>query len=318
RRRRGRGPRGRAGLSHPMVTFVDGPVRASVPATSANLGPGFDSLGLALDLRDELEAEVTASGLVVEVSGAGADGVPRDESHLVVRAMRAAFAAMAAAPPGLRLTCTNVFPHARGLGSSSAAIVAGLSLARGLVAGGRLLLDDGAVFRLAAELEGHPDNVAPAFLGGFVISGRDEDGAFYAVPSTVDPRIAVVVFVPPDAVSTEVARGLLPAEVPHADAAADAGRAALLVAALAGQPEQLLRATRDYLHQNYRRTAMPESLALVDLLRADGFAAIVSGAGPTVLAFTGTGRAGRELVARCPSGWQAHRLGVDLEGVRVG
>ena len=146
--------------------------------------------------------------------------------------------------------------------------------------------------------------MAPAFFGGFVISGRDEDGAFYAVPSTVDPRIAVVVFVPPDPVSTEVARGLLPAEVPHADAAADAGRAALLVAALAGKPEQLLRATRDYLHQDYRRPAMPESLALVDRLRADGVAAIVSGAGPTVLAFTqaGAGRHGSSRPAARPGG----------------
>lgn len=300
-----------------MVTFVDGPVRASVPATSANLGPGFDALGLALDLRDELEAEVIGSGLVVEVSGAGADDVPRDESHLVVRAMHAGFAAMGATPAGLRLSCTNVIPHARGLGSSSAAIVGGLALARGLVAGGRLLLDDAAVFRLAAGIEGHPDNVAPAFLGGFVISGRDDDEDFYAVPSTVDPRITTVVFVPPDPVSTELARGLLPAEVPHAEAAADAGRAALLVAALAGRPEQLLRATRDYLHQEYRRPAMPDSLALVDLLRDHGVPAIVSGAGPTVLAFTQAGPAGRELAGRCPSGWEAHLLGVDHEGARV-
>ncbi|MGZ4454723.1 MAG: homoserine kinase, partial [Nocardioides sp.] len=150
-----------------MVTFVTGPVRVSVPATSANLGPGFDSLGLALDLRDELEAEVTASGLLVEVTGAGAEDVPRDESHLVVRSMRAAFAEMGAEPAGLRLSCTNVIPHARGLGSSSAAIVAGVCLARGLVAGGTLLMDDDALFRLAARLEGHPDNVAPAFHGGF-------------------------------------------------------------------------------------------------------------------------------------------------------
>ncbi len=301
-----------------MTTFVDGPVRASVPATSANLGPGFDSLGLALDLRDDLEAEVVGSGLVVEVTGAGADDVPRDESHLVVRAMRAGFDAMSAAPPGLRLTCRNVIPHARGLGSSSAAIVGGLALARGLVAGGRLVLDDAAVLQLAAGIEGHPDNVAPALLGGFVISGRDADDDFYAVPSTVDPRITTVVFVPPDPVSTDLARGLLPAEVPHADAAADAGRTALLVAALAGKPEQLLRATRDYLHQEYRRPAMPDSLALVDLLRADGVPAVVSGAGPTVLAFTRAGQSATELAQRCPSGWEVHPLGVDHEGVRVG
>jgi homoserine kinase len=218
-------------------------------------------------------------------------------------------------PPGLRLACTNVIPHARGLGSSSAAIVAGVVLARALVAGGSLLVDDDALFRLAARLEGHPDNVAPAFFGGFVISGQD-DGDCYAVRSSVDPRIEAVALVPPTPVSTEVARGLLPAEVPHADAAADAGRTALLVAALAGQPEHLLRGTRDFLHQEYRRPAMPESLALVDALRADGVPAIVSGAGPTVLAFTdATGAAG--LLARCPDGWAGHHLTVDRDGARI-
>jgi homoserine kinase len=304
-----------------MATFVSGPVRVSVPATSANLGPGFDSLGLALGLRDELEAEVIGTGLEIAVDGAGAEDVPRDESHLVVRAMRAAFAEMGAEPAGLRLTCHNVIPHARGLGSSSAAIVGGVSLARGLVAGGSLLMDDDALFRLAARIEGHPDNVAPALHGGFVISG-EEDGVFYAVGSSVDPRVSAVVFVPPTPVSTELARGLLPDRVPHADAAADAGRTALLVAALAGQPEHLHRATRDYLHQEYRRPAMPESLALVDRLRADGVAAIVSGAGPTVLAFTDgaparSGSATR-LLARCPDGWMAHHLAVDRDGVLDG
>jgi homoserine kinase len=300
-----------------VVTFADAPVHVSVPATSANLGPGFDSLGLALSLRDELHAEVTGAGLEIEVLGVGADEVPRDEGHLVVRAMREAFRAMDAEPGGLRLRCTNRIPHARGLGSSSAAIVGGIALARGLVAGGRLLLDDDAVFRLAARIEGHPDNVAPAFYGGFVISGA-EDGECYAVTVPVDPRVSTLVFVPPDGVSTERARGLLPSEVPHADAAADAGRAALLVAALGGQPEHLLRATRDFLHQDYRRPAMPDSLALVDALRADGVPALVSGAGPTVLAFTGAGLSEEELLGRCPAGWDALPLAVDHEGVRVG
>lgn len=302
-----------------MVTFVDGPVRVSVPATSANLGPGFDSLGLALSMRDELVAEVTGGGLEVAISGPGEGVLALDESHLVVRSMRAAFDLVGVQPPGLRLTCTNVIPHARGLGSSSAAIVAGVVLARALVAGGTLLVDDDALFRLAARLEGHPDNVAPAFHGGFVISGRDgrTEGDFYAVRSSVDPRIEAVVLVPPTPVSTEVARGLLPADVPHADAAADAGRTALLVAALAGQPEHLLRGTRDYLHQDYRRPAMPDSLALVDALRSDGVPAVVSGAGPTVLAFTDDAGAAA-LLGRCPDGWTAHHLTVDPEGARVG
>lgn len=297
-----------------MATFVEGPVRVTVPATSANLGPGFDAFGLALSLRDELEAEVLPDGLVIDVEGAGADGVPRDESHLVVRAMRAAFALMDAQPPGLRLSCHNVIPHARGLGSSSAAIVAGVVLARGLVAGGQLLASDESLFELACDLEGHPDNVAAAFYGGFVVSGREDD-AWYAVRVGVDPRVTAVVFVPPTGVETRVARGLLPASVPHADAAANSGRAALLVAALAGQPEHLLAATRDWLHQDQREPAMPETLALVRRLRAAGVPAVVSGAGPTVLAFgTSDTSALRE---HRPDGWVCHDLTIESDGATL-
>lgn len=299
-----------------MNGFAPGVARVSVPATSANLGPGFDALGLALGLRDRLEAEITDDGVVIEVDGVGAEDVPRDESHLVVRSMYAAFEALEVRPSGLRLSCVNVIPHARGMGSSSAAIVAGVWLARELVAGGRLLLDDAALLDLAARIEGHPDNVAPALLGGFTISGQDADGSFYAVPGAVDPRVGAVVFIPPEPVSTEMARGLLPAEVPHADAAVNAGRAALLVAALGGRPEELLRATEDRLHQDYRRPAMPASLELVEALRADGVPAIVSGAGPTVLAFTDTSDRDRTaaLVDRCPEGWTALDLAVDTRG----
>jgi homoserine kinase len=297
-----------------VATFVRGPVRVSVPATSANLGPGFDSLGLALSLRDELTAEVMPEGLEITVSGVGAGAVPDDETHLVVRAMRAAFELMDADPPGLRLHCDNVIPHARGMGSSSAAIVAGVVLARALVAGGQLLLGDDALFSLAADLEGHPDNVAPAFHGGFVISGREDD-AWFAVRSGVDPRISPVVFIPPGSVETRVARGLLPDRVSHADAAANAGRAALLVAALAGQPEHLMAATRDWLHQDYREPAMPESIALVHRLREAGVPAVVSGAGPTVLALSSTDTDTPER--HCPAGWACHRLVVEVDGARL-
>ncbi|WP_323793209.1 homoserine kinase [Nocardioides sp.] len=303
------------------MTLLDGVARVSVPATSANLGPGFDALGLALDLRDRLEAEVIPEGLVVEVEGAGSDSVPRDERHLVVRAMRLAFDALGERPTGLRLACHNVIPHARGLGSSSAAIVGGLALARGLVVGGAEQLDDEALFQLAAELEGHPDNVAPACFGGFVISGRDDengaDAPFFAVPSAVSSSLAAIVLIPPDGVETEVARGLLPDEVPHADAASNSGRAALLVAALAGRPDQLLRGTRDLLHQQFRRPAMPATIDLVDDLRSAGVPAIVSGAGPTVLAFTGAAgsAAADDILARCPEGWTALHLALDPRGV---
>lgn len=297
------------------MSFVEGPVTVSVPATSANLGPGYDCLGLALDLRDELVGEVRGEGLEVVVEGEGADGVPLDDTHLVVRAMHAAFDEMGERPAGLRLRCHNRIPHARGLGSSSAAIVGGIALARALVAGGSLLLDDDAAFRLAARLEGHPDNVAPAWYGGFVISGHDEAG-FWAVGSSVDPRVSAVVMVPPYALSTETARGLLPARVPHADAAADAARAALLVASLAGAPEHLLRATEDLLHQEYRRPAMPQTLGLVDALRGEGLPAVVSGAGPTVLVLC-AGHQCAEVTRRAPGEWWAAALRVDLDGVRV-
>lgn len=283
----------------------------SVPATSANLGPGYDCLGLALDLRDELTAEIGGDGLVVEVTGEGAAEVPLDPSHLVARAMDAAFGAMGRTSPALRLTCHNRIPHARGLGSSSAAIVGGIALARALVADGteRLGLED--CLALATALEGHPDNVAPALFGGFVVSGQDDEDV-WADQAPVDSRIRTVAFVPPTGLVTEVARGLLPSSVPHADAAANTGRAALLVAALGGAPERLLRASEDFLHQSYRRPAMPHSLDLVDRLRADGYAAVVSGAGPTVLVLL-AGDA--DLASYTPDGWRHLRLPVATEGV---
>ena len=161
------------------MSFLDGSVRVSVPATSANLGPGFDSLGLALELRDELTASATDHGLGVEIAGEGAGDVARDETHLVIRAMRAAFEVLGEQPDGLLVSCHNRVPHARGLGSSSAAIVAGVHLARGLVDGGAEALSDHAAFRLAAEIEGHPDNVAAACFGGLTIAGEGRQGDFH-------------------------------------------------------------------------------------------------------------------------------------------
>jgi homoserine kinase len=297
------------------MPFVDGTVRVRVPATSANLGPGFDTLGLSLDLHDELEAQVLPGGLEITVEGEGAGAVPLDETHLVVRAMYAAFDALGARPPGLRLHCRNVVPHARGMGSSSAAIVGGIVLARALVQAPDGLSDD-AAFRLAADLEGHPDNVAPALYGGFTVSGHD-GGSFWSTTVPVAPEIGAVVFVPPDGVSTEAARGLLPPTVAHADAAANAGRAALLVAALTGQPALLLPATRDLLHQDYREPAMPDSLALVRGLRAEGHAAVVSGAGPTVLVLTQGTTDVQALLASRPDGWTASYLAVAVAGAQV-
>lgn len=293
------------------LSFVAGPVRARVPATSANLGPGFDALGLALALHDDVTARVVSDGYRVEVCGEGAGELPTDESHLVVRAMRATFEVLGGAPPGVALTCVNRIPQARGLGSSSAAVVAGVLLARGLVTDGAERLDDTAVLRLAAELEGHPDNVAPCLLGGFTIAWTEATGA-RAVSLRPAAEVAPTVFIPSERGLTTVARSALPQTVPHVDAAWNAGRAALLVHALTSDPSLLLPATEDRLHQDYRAPGMPASAELVRDLRAAGVPAVISGAGPAVLA-----------LAEPPEGfdpgigWSAHRLGVDVDGAHV-
>ena len=315
----------------PSPVFRAAPVRVRVPATSANLGPGFDSLGLALGLYDEVMVRIADSGLQVDVAGEGADTVARDERHLVVRAMRAAFDRLGARPPGLELVCANRIPHARGLGSSAAAICAGIVAARALTVGATL--SDDEVYQLATELEGHPDNVAACLRGGFTIAWSDSFDSFdhageisdSAAKDTarvlrVEPAagIRAVAFVPDKGLSTEVARGLLPKLVPHADAARNAGRAALLAAALTqGRVDLLPAATQDRLHQGYRAPAMPDSAALIGALRAAGHAAVVSGAGPTVLVLTTEDQVQTVIadgMRTAPGGWQAFGLAVDLAG----
>ncbi|WP_199037667.1 homoserine kinase [Glycomyces salinus] len=252
----------------------------AVPATSANLGPGFDSLGLALGLFDEVTAETVEFGVRVEVTGEGAGTVAADERHLVASSMLRTFEALGVAAPGLRLKCRNRIPHARGLGSSSAAIVAGIMLADELAGGG---LTRARKLKLASEIEGHPDNVAPCLLGGFTIAYTTEDGA-KAVSVEPSPRLHPWVFVPSAKGLTAEARAALPDAVPHADAVFNLSRAALLVEAITRKPSRLFDATEDRLHQSQRAAGMPESTRLLDRLRTAGIAAAVSGAGPTVIA----------------------------------
>ncbi|MDR1998991.1 MAG: homoserine kinase, partial [Frankiaceae bacterium] len=159
------------------LAFRGAPVHVRAPASSANLGAGFDCLGIALGLHDDLVARIGDDGLHIDVAGEGERDVPRGESHLVVRAMRAAFDRMGEQPRGIELSCANRIPHARGLGSSSAAICAGIVLARSLVLGGDQLLPDSAALSLACELEGHPDNVAACLLGGLTIAWTEAEAA---------------------------------------------------------------------------------------------------------------------------------------------
>jgi len=297
------------------LALRDGAVRVRTPATSANLGPGFDCAGLCLSLHDVVQVRAGGTGLSVEVTGEGAGRLPRDERHLVVSSLRAAFDRLGGQPPGLQVGCANRIPQSRGLGSSSATIVAGVLAARALVVEGEQLLDDAAVLGLADELEGHPDNVAACLRGGLTLAWTGADGVG-AARRDVHPDLLPVVFVPPTTSSTKQVRGLLPEAVPHADAAFNAARSALLVLALTGEPALLMTATEDRLHQGYRAAAMRGSAELVQRLRADGIPAVVSGAGPTVLALCSRGTS-EAVAGRAPEGWTAAALPVDPVGAVV-
>jgi homoserine kinase len=310
------------------MAWMNGPVRVRVPATSANLGPGFDALGLALTLYDEVEARIIPDGLSIEISGEGADLAGSGEDHLAVRAMRVAFAVTGGQPPGIGLRCVNRIPHGRGLGSSAAVVVAGILAARALSASGPDKLPDAALLPLAADLEGHPDNVAACLGGGLTIAWAGPDGP-RMVRLEPRPGVTPVVCVAPAPVRTDLARGLLPEAVPHRDAAANAGRSALLIAALTQPgtgPGILLDATRDWLHQDYRASAMSHTQTLVGSLRAAGLAAVVSGAGPSVLVFLGARGGpgyGRDLdsvgsiVRETGIAWHISSLDVERQGARV-
>jgi len=293
-----------------VAGFLRGTARVRVPATSANLGPGFDALGLALDVYDEVAARVAGDRIRVTVSGEGAGELPEDETHLIIRCALATFERLGVRPPGFEIACVNRIPQARGLGSSSAATVAGILAARALVDGGGDALDDAAVLRLANEIEGHPDNVAPCLLGGLTIAWLGTAGA-EAVRLVPADGVVPVVLVPADHGLTAHARAALPATVPHADAARNAGRAALLVHALTTAPQLLLPATEDWLHQSYRAPGAPATYQLVTDLRAAGIPAVVSGAGPSVLAFRGFGE------IPITSGWQLLDVGIDAQGALV-
>ncbi|SOD73298.1 homoserine kinase [Jatrophihabitans sp. GAS493] len=294
-----------------------------VPATSANLGPGFDTLGLALGLFDDVMARVADSGLAIDVAGEGEESVALDESHLVVRAMRATFERLGGQPPGLELVCANRIPHGRGLGSSSAAIVAGVLLARGLVLGGETTLTQLDALQLASEIEGHPDNVAPCLLGGFTVAwtdgeqtdGEQTDGeqSVHALKLAVAPEISPIVLIPPYESSTAQVRRLLPAQVPFSDAVFNSARSALLVAALTGATSSLLEATADRLHQPYRAEAMAESAELVAALREHGVPTVISGAGPTVLALARNTAEFELVTSMQPAKWRCEHLPVHAE-----
>lgn len=302
-----------------MRSLIGRKVSVKVPATSANLGPGFDTLGMALSYYDELVVEVVAgSGAVVEVHGEGAGEVATDESNLVVKSLAYTFEKFAQKVPGLKLTAHNIIPHGRGMGSSGAAVVSGIVAAKGLLEG-IVKISDQELLTIATELEGHPDNVAPALFGGLTIAWEDESGPHHK-KLFVHRGVSPLELVPSFKMSTALARSLQPESVPHDDAVFNVSRSALLIAALTQSPELLLAATEDRLHQDYRAAAMPETDEIVKLMREHGHAAVVSGAGPSVLVLASDPAQRLEaakLAAKHYPQWKALLLAVDFKGATV-
>ncbi|MDO5726907.1 MAG: homoserine kinase [Bowdeniella nasicola] len=288
-------------------------VEISVPATSANLGPGYDCVGMALDLRDRISVRATTGPTEVRVTGEGAGKLPTDDTHLVVRAIRIGLDFAGAPQAGLQLTCRNAIPHGRGLGSSAAAVVAGLMAARAMV-------DQEEVFglihvlQLATEIEGHPDNAAPAIYGGVRLAWTDS-GTTQTVALDCDTeQLTTTVVIPDFQLATKKARGVLPETIAHRDAAFNVARAMMFTHALR-HPELLLAATEDRLHQPYRRDVLSASMQVVDQLRSRGYPAVISGAGPTVLVF-GTLDELTTSALRAQR-WRVWNLDIDTGGAKV-
>ena len=311
-----------------LVSLVKGSsVRVRVPASSANIGPGFDSIGLALGIWDECVATVTAEpGLVIEVEGEGAADVPRDERHLVHRSMVRAWEQLEVKPPaGLHLSCRNTIPHGRGVGSSASAIVAGIVAAQGLcdMAIGRdradSSFDRAFTNNLATAIEGHPDNASASVFGGMTLSWADDvdSGQIHSVQLEVTADVIPLLFISATQLPTATARAVLPEQIPHCVAAQNSARVGLLVEAVTRRPDLLLAATREWLHQEQRRSSFPDSMALLDILRDEGHAAVISGAGPSVLVLTTPPQIEGARALGDESVWRVLVPGMPLTGVSV-
>ena len=303
-------------------TFKAQPIQVQVPASSANLGPGFDCLGLALTMHDRYMAQIMDEpGVDIDVTGEGAESIPATDKNLVIKAMYKGFDFLGGRPRGIALRQLNVIPHGRGLGSSAAAIVGGLALARGLVLGGNERMSNEDMLNIANEMEGHPDNASAAIFGSANLAWQESQRGHVvaqALNFEVDPRIGALAFVPSTEFSTSKARKMLPESIPHSDAVKNSSNVAVLVQALQSRPDLLLGATEDYLHQSYRKDAMPNSYALMTKLRKAGVAAFISGAGPTVMVlYTGGDSEAAELERAAGEKFQMISLGISRTGVSL-
>lgn len=298
-----------------------------VPATSANLGPGFDSAGVAVGLYDELHIRTTEAGFRAEIHGEGHNYLPTDGRHLIIAQIRTRLERLGWHLPGLTLEATNRIPHSRGLGSSAAAHIAAALAVKALLPPD-CGINNHDLLQWASEAEGHPDNVAPAVYGGVTFSwhepGPDEQKHYRCVRLAPHKDITPVVAIPAKPLSTAAARTLLPDTVPYAEAVANASRAALLAPAMTTHPALLSSATEDWLHQQYREPSMPETLRHIRALRTDGHAAVVSGAGPTLCVFAATTEEATEVVAKLEQRaakseqrWDVRILPIATEGATI-
>ena len=296
--------------------------RVRIPATTANCGPGFDTLGIACTLYNEvlLEMTETPNQIEIRVTGDGADSLPVNDRNLVLRSVRAVFEKAGKQPAGIRLTLSNNIPLSRGLGSSSAAIVGGV-VAANAVLGGEFSSDE--LLDLATKLEGHPDNVAPALLGGFTISVL-QGVRVSCLRLPVPEQLHLVVCIPDFRLSTNKARQAIPASVPHRDAVYNVSRTALLVGAMAsGQIGYLADALDDKLHQPYRAALIPGMMDVFAAGKAAGALGVaMSGAGPSLMAYTAekADAIGEAMVQAFKKHDISSRylcLGIDYDGARV-
>lgn len=289
-------------------------VTISVPATTANLGPGFDSIGLAIDIRDRITASIIETGVSVSIQGNGAGELPTDESHLIAKVALDAAKSWGQEISGLHLECVNDIPQGRGFGSSAAAIIAGLVIARELTESD---ISNASLLQMANIIEGHPDNISACLFGGFTVNVWNTIDDVESISLPVHPGVTVVMGVPNSELDTHKARGFLPNQVPYDDAIFNASRSALLVAAMTSNPDLLLAATADRLHQDYRTDAYPESMAIVRALREAGIGGVISGAGPSVAALTTAERADQAAQIISAAGFQPRPVEVSVQGVQV-
>ena len=289
-----------------------------VPATTANVGPAFDALGIALSLYNHIQVEVIPQGVEIEVIGRDQALIVKDESNLIYQSMLKAYRAAGQKPPGIQLRLHNEIPLGRGLGSSAAAIVGGLAAANYLM--GSPLSQD-ALLELAVAQEGHPDNVAPALLGGVVISCKGSKKT-ETIGFPVNERLGFYAAVPDQVLSTAEARAVLPPHVSHGEAVFNVGRTALLVAALcSGNFGPLVTALEDKLHQPYRFQLMPDLKSILEESEKRGLKNLfLSGAGPTVMLMDCHGGASvplfQEVLELLPGKWELLKLTGDNQGVQ--